>query len=251
MKALKSEILSHITDEVLNNIINNYTKCVGVECKSDVLNQNNKNIGRTLLIYYADIIPENKRKKYLLLNQFVEFLPEKILWSALRLDNGYSVKTGFHIIDPYFVKPYNTDIKIEVPITIYNAKTGKLEFTMMEKTYKQFTEHRLNLIFVAKEKEWPYKYINAYNNFRNMFASTGQYYLAINSTVKHCWITQAELVSIIGRVDNLKKRILNEWNKYLNDKLSYDATFKEVYKINQSIENESEVCTQSKIRSIK
>jgi len=222
---LKSEILKHITEDTYNNILNRQSKCIGIESLSDVKNESNKRVGRILMIHYSDAIPDKKRKKTLLLGMFVSFNQDKILWSS----------GNFYLIDPYFVKSYLPDPKVEVPVNVFDPKTLSMGREIMSLTYKQFQERRLNEFFV--KKKMPYHWVNAYNNFRRVFTGKGQYYLAINSTIKHCWITQGDLLHIISVINNHKKAIKNEWMKYINNQMKNNNSIKiieELYKENET-----------------
>ena len=229
---LKSEILKHVSEDVYYNIFNRYTKCIGIESLADVKNENNKRVGRVLMIHYSDTIPKNKRKKTLLLGMFVSFNHRKVLWWS---DN-------FYLVDPFFVKPYLPDPKIEVPVNVFNAKTLNYESEMMSLTYRQFQERRLSEFFV--KKQMPYHWVHAYKNFRYMFSSTGQHYLAINSTVKHCWIMQADLEHLISVIDNHKKIIKKEWFKHTQDKMRNDNSIAIIQKLYDNCKNETTTVEQ-------
>jgi hypothetical protein len=211
---LKDEVLKHVSESTLNNIINRTVKCIGIRSLSKKENANKKRVGKIIMIYYSDIIPKEKHKKSLLLDMIVEYKNDKIKWHSSEATD----KSGFHLVDPYYVKPYKIEPKLNVPVSVYKRKSNSIETEMVSYTYKQFQERRLDEYFI--EKKWLYKGVKAYKNFRKMFASTGQYYMAINSTVKHCMISQGALEHILGMIDAKKKQIKNEWTKYMQAELS-------------------------------
>jgi len=219
LKKIDCEIFSRITKETFNNIINNnYNKCIGISSDERLINEHNKRVGRVVFIHYSEIIPVNKIKKSIDLGMFVEFKEEKgVLQSRLTSDG---TRIGIWLVDPYFVKPYKPDPKVEVPIQVFNIKKGTIVTEMVKLTYKQFQENRLCVFFY--NEEWKYKWVNAYHNFRRLFATSGQYYLGINSTVKHCLITQVALEKILATVDNEKRKIKSEWTRYLNQHIQTD-----------------------------
>lgn len=219
------DVFKYISKDTLNNMVNNnYIKCIGIESNLKLTNENGKKIGKVLLIHYSDDVPKNKRKNSLLLGMFVEFLETKIDWP----DPRYKM---FHIVMPHFVKPYKQELKLSVPIQYYNKDTNKQQTEMASLTYNQFMENRLCKFYYFND--WKYKWVKAYNNFRYMFSKTGQYYLAINSTVKHHFINQAALLKIISQVDNEKKKIKSEWMSYLKA----DAEKSQLFEMQQAIEN--------------
>lgn len=221
------DVFKYVSQDTLDNMINNnYVKCVGIESSLKMTNENKKKIGKILLIHYSDDIPKNKQKKSLLLGMFVEFLEDKIDWSDPR-------HNMFHIVMPHFVKPYKQELKLLVPIQYYDKDTGKQQTEMASLTYKQFLENRLCKFYYFND--WKYKWVKAYNNFRYMFSKTGQYYLAINSTVKHHFINQAALLKIISQGNNERKRIKSEWMEYLKA----DAEKSRLFEIQQTIEDEN------------
>jgi hypothetical protein len=68
-----------------------------------------------------------------------------------------------------------------------------------------------------------------------MFAKSGQYYLAINSTVKHHFIPQPALLKIISQVNNERKRIKTEWMTYLRA----DAEKSKLFEMQMAIEDKN------------
>ena len=232
LKKIDSEVFKRITKDTFNNIVNNnYSKGIGIVSDDRLINENNKRIGKIVFIHYSETIPSNKIKKSIDLNMFVEFKEEKGLFQSRLIADG--TKIGLWIVDPYFVKPYKPDPKIEVPIQVFNPKKGMLVTEMTKLTYKQFQENRLDEFFY--NEKWIYRWVNAYHNFRNLFAKSGQYYLAINATVKHCWIAQVDLEKILGVVDNKKKKFKNEWTKYLNQHIQTDQALLGIQKLYESI----------------
>jgi hypothetical protein len=221
------DVFKYITEDTLNNMINNnYIKCIGIESNLNLTNENNKKIGKVVLIHYSDDVPKNKRKKSLLLGMLVEFLDIKIDWSDAR----YNM---LHIVMPHFVKPYKQELKLSVPIDYYDRQTGKKQTGMSSLTYEQFLENRLCKFYYLND--WKFKWVNAYKNFRYMFAKSGQYYLAINSTVKHHFIPQPALLKIISQVNNERKRIKTEWMTYLRA----DAEKSKLFEMQMAIEDKN------------
>ena len=64
---LKSEILKHVREDVYYNILNRFVKCIGIESEHNIKNDDNKRVGRILMIHYSETIEQRKRKKNLLL----------------------------------------------------------------------------------------------------------------------------------------------------------------------------------------
>jgi len=225
LKKIDKEVFSRISEDTFNNIIySNYTKCIGIESDNRIINENNKRVGKIIFIHYSETIPVNKIKKSLDLGMFVEFKEEKGTFQSRIVSDGTQV--GIWLVDPYFVKAYKPDPKIEVPVQILDIKTNQIVTEMRQLTYKQFQENRLNLFFY--NSKWQTRWSDAYKNFRKMFAKTGLYYLAINSTVKNYLISQSDLKSILAQVDNQKRKIKSEWTRCLNQNLQTNEAMKSI-----------------------
>jgi len=191
------------------NIENEFgSKVVGVVSNLGIKNENEKCFGRVILLL-------NPGKKYLVLNQKVEFYEKNIKYKWSRFHDN----DGFYIIGDYWVKAYNREIHIEVPIKVLDYDTNKVITIMRELTYKQFQENRLNELY----RNVAHRYVAAYNNFKDLFKNN-QYGFAINATVRNCRISKDELLEFLSRIDNRKKTIKKEWVTYLNYKIQNDET---------------------------
>lgn len=217
MSEYLEEVNKYLNDDSFNNICNNYKRIIGIESDLDIINENRKCVGRIILM--------NNVSKKLTLNLIVEFRKDKIKWKDYK--NG--TESGFYLIDPYWVRSYSPDPKIEVPINVYRPKTNTIETEITKLTYKQFQQSRL-MEFYIREK-WSHQWVAAYENFRNVYASSCQKYLAINSTVKHYKIPQPTLETILSLVDNKKKQIKNEWGRYLNHQIQQDQSILKIEKL--------------------
>jgi len=199
MKVLDLEIQKvGITVESIINEVGDQ-KFVGLISDVSVKTENDKCIGKIILLL-------NPKKKFIVLNQIVEFIPKYI-----RYKHSYVGNDDFYLISDHWIKPYSPEPRIEVPIKILDVETQKEITIMRELTYKQFRENRL-LEFTGK---YSYRFIEAYNNFVKMYKNHQRYH-AINATVRNYRIPQEKLVSLIGVIGNEKRKIKTEWLTYLN-----------------------------------
>jgi hypothetical protein len=208
---LDLECLKYASQDTLINIEKNYKKIVGVECNPEILNENEKTVGRVILF-------SNSNNK-VSLNLIVQFRADKIKWiSNKELENKKLV-----LVDPYWVKSYTPNPKLNVPTNIFDIKTNQKITIMRELTYNQFMKNRL-LEYYGK---WMHRYVEAYENFCNLMKSKSYYY-AINSTVKNYFIPQEDLKEIIALINNQKKKIKKEWNGHLNKYLEQHQSQKSI-----------------------
>ena len=227
MDYLYDEVTKYLSEDSVNNIYNHYTKIIGIESDLDIENENRKCVGKIILM--------NNAPKKFTLNLIIEFRKDKIKWKDYK--NG--TESGFYLVDPYWVKSYSPDPKIEVPINVYKPKTNTIETEIIKLTYKQFQENRLLEFYM--NRNWSHKWVASYENFRRLYASSCQKYLAINSTVKHYKIPQPILEKILSLVDNKKKQIKSEWFRYLNHQIQQDHSIVKIKKLfgNSKIEKKS------------
>lgn len=217
----------------IENLTNSYgnEKFVGVISNPRIKNENGKCIGNIILLL-------NPKKKYLLLNQIVEFYENNIKYS-----HNYIANDQFFLISDHWVKPYIQDPIIKVPIKVLDSKTGNEITEMIEYTYNQFQENRL-LEFYGK---YNHRLVAAYKNFTNLFKNN-QYWYSINSTSKHYRVPSDWLIKFISKIDNEKKRIKSEWIRYLNYSIQEDQRQLKIKNLIDRYENQSR---NSKVINIK
>jgi len=208
MNYIESELEKHCNEGEILNIHTNWSKIAGIECNPDIINENDKYVGKIILLF-------NNSKLYL--NMIVEFNRDKIKWQNTKLVDGKKLI----LVDPYWVKPYAPSPKLEIPIKVYNAKNEQFVIEMMKFNYHQFQRRKLNEFL----RDWKHILVAAYDNFYYLLKNN-QYYFAINSTVKHYGIPQESLTKIISIINNEKKRIKKEWNEYLNHHIQENESSK-------------------------
>ena len=199
MNKLDLECLKYVEIDTLQNIENNYKKIVGVEYNSDLINENKKNIGRVIAFSNCN----NKVS----LNAIIEFRSDKIKW----VSNKTHENNKLILIDPYWVKSYLPNPKLEIPVKKFDVKTNLIVTEISNLTYSQFIKKEL-MFFYGK---WEHRLVAAYDNFYYLMKNN-QYYYAINATVKNYFVTQEELQHAITLVNNEKKRIKARWNRTLS-----------------------------------
>jgi len=194
-------------DETIENIYSNYFKCFGVESDLSVVNEHSKHIGK--------VIFENQTAKSKL-NLIVEFLPSKIKWKSVHLNENF----GFYIIDQYWCKEYAPKPRIDVPVTIFDEKTNTYPKQFQKMTFEQFMKRRLFEFY----KIYSHAYVAAYDNFYNLISKKHPYFYCINATVRNYHVTQKDLKKFISVVSIEKKRIKSEWNNLLNNAVRNDQS---------------------------
>jgi len=199
MDYLEEDVNEFCDLNVINSIENSYKKIVGIRSNLNMVTENNKYVGRILLLKNV--------KKMIYLDMIVEFSINKIKWSS-KVING---EFAFHLVDPYWVKSYTPSPKIRVPVKVWSVKSEQIVTEMRALNFKQFMKNRLLEFYGG----FQYKYVAAYENF-NYMMKNNQYYHCINSTVKNYKIIQKDLVKILSLIDNEKKKIKAEWNKLIN-----------------------------------
>ena len=188
----------HLNEKSWDNIPNNHSKIIGVECDTNQLNEYKKNIGTIIMM--LDV------KKKLMLNDAVEFLMEKRKWiSTIPYKNKNMI-----LIDPYWVRIYKPNPRVECSILVYNRKKDITEIEIIKYNKKQFFKRRLS----EKLEDWKYGDILAIENFNRMFGPNPKY-KALNSTVKQYRIEEKRLASLLGKHNNVLKSINTEWNKLI------------------------------------
>lgn len=219
MNYIEEEVKKYCNEGELLNIHVNWPKIIGIESNLEILNENDKYVGKVLLNY-------NGGSK-LYFNMVVEFNKTKIKWRSTKSSGGFT----FVLVDPYWVKPYTQAPKLNIPVNIYNAKSGQHVVQMSELSFQQYRKRRL----IELLGKYQYKYVAAYENFQFLLKNN-KYYYCINSTVKHYGIPQEDLVKFLSIVDNYKKQINKEWNVYLNNHFNQNQSqrlINELYKKNE------------------
>lgn len=200
MEYIENKSSKYCSKNVVDGIKSNYTKIVGIESNLDIMNENDKCVGRIILILNS---------KKLFLDEIVQFNKTKVKWSSSNFsDDGF----GFYLVDPYWVKSYAPLPKINVPVYVYDPKSEQFVINMVELNYNQFQKRKLMEFY----RNWKYVMVAAYDNF-NYLLKNNAYYFAINATVKNYGISQKSLTTLIGVINNEKKKIKAEWNKHLNN----------------------------------
>jgi len=202
MNYLHIELSKYLNNSSIENINMNHDKIIGIKSNLSIINENKKSVGKVILLKNN---PSN-----LFLDMIVEFNGDKIKWKCSKFDDD----NGFYLIDPYWVKSYSPEPKINVPIKV--RVDNQIVIEMRELTERQFQQNKLMEYYYINKT--PYIIIAAYQNFYKL-NRPGKYYLAINSTVKNYFITQDQLKRIISRINQEKNRIKNEWNKHLKSHL--------------------------------
>jgi hypothetical protein len=202
---LYKEIDDFCNEDVLEKIESNFGKIVGIKTWLGGKDENDKMVGTAILLLNCE--------KKIILGHHVQFDEDKIKWKSQNTtidDDGNEY--GFFLVDPYWVKPWTSDPKIKVPIKVFIENEVKTE--TRELTFEAFQQQRLKE-FYLKEKV-PYIIVEAYRNFYKL-KKPGQYYKAINSTVKHYFIPEEKLKSIISTINHERNRIKREWMNILKE----------------------------------
>lgn len=207
-------LLNHYCDgKIVETIYNNEKRKIGIISNLSILNENKKCIGKVVLL-------QDDVKKKILLDSIVEFNKDKISWRSSTIIND----EGFYLVDSYWVKNYSPTPKIDVPVKVYDPKTKSISVEMENLSFSQFMNRRL----LEETGKYQHIVIAAYENFKYLFRKSEDYYFSLNSTIKHYHIDQTSLISIISFIDNTKKKITAEWNKYLGVSITKDQTVKMV-----------------------
>jgi len=196
---IENELSKHCNEGEIINIYLNYPKIVGIETNLNIINENDKYVGRILILLNAP------GKLYL--DMIVEFNRNKIKWHNVKEVDGKKLV----LVDPYWVKSYAPSPKIKVQVKVFNQKSEQFVVEVMNLNFHQFQRRKLNEFL----RQWQYILVAAYDNFYYLLKNN-EYYFAINSTVKHYGLTQDSLKKVISIINNEKKKIKKEWNEYLN-----------------------------------
>jgi len=215
MDYLHIELSKYLNNSSIENINMNHDKIVGIKSNLNIINENKKSVGRVILL-------KNGSTK-LFLDMIVEFNTNKIKWKCVKFDVN---NEGFYLIDPYWVKSYSPEPKINVPIKV--RIDNQIVIEMRELTESQFQQNKLMEYYYINKT--PHIIVAAYRNFYKL-NRPGSYYLAINSTVKNYFITQDQLKRIISRINQEKNRIKNEWNKHLKSHLYQNESARLISKL--------------------
>lgn len=213
MMNILSDVLNFCKQNVLDNIENEYSKIVGIESNL-LINENDKYVGRVLLLI-------NSPK--LFLDQIIQFNKDKIKWQS---SNCSGEDHRFYLVDPYWVTSYAPKPVIRVPVKV--KVKDQMVVEIRELNFDQFQQSKLNEFYYINKV--PHTLVAAYQNFYKM-NRPGQYYKAINSTIKNYFITQDQLTHVISRFNQEKNRIKNEWNKHLNEHFQHNESARMIEKL--------------------
>ncbi|MFW9871712.1 MAG: hypothetical protein ACFFG0_01330 [Candidatus Thorarchaeota archaeon] len=222
MEYLIKEFKKYLDLSAIENIKSDkdYKKIVGIESNLKIINENNKHVGKIIL---------KKDAPKLFLNMIVEFNRNNIKWRSTYNE----IEQGLYLVNPYWVKPYSPDPKIEVPI--YVKVNGHFAKEMRKMTYEQFKSCRMKEYYYKNKV--PHILVEAYRNFYRM-NKPGEWAKAINSTIKNYFVSQEQLQYILATFNQEKNRIKNEWNKYLEVHLREDESAKMLNELFEKREKE-------------
>jgi len=232
MNYIESEVSKHCDEHAILNIHMNWSKIVGIETNTNIINEHNKFVGKIILLF------NGPSKLYL--NMIVEFNQNKIKWQNSKLIN----EKRLVLVDPYWVKAYAPNPKLNVPTRVYKPQIDQFVIEMSNLTYTQFQKRKLFEYY----ENLQYKFVAAYDNFQYMMKNN-QYWHCINSTIKIYGIPQVALLKLISAIDNEKKRIKKEWNKHLQNHFQENESQKllnELYKRNVIEKRENNVVSFKK-----
>lgn len=196
----KEKILEYMSEDSYNNLFNNFDQFVIICVENET---DDTCYGKILGVHYNDKVESYKRKKELILDLNVQFKKHRSKWNYNNL----------FVVHPYYVTKHSKNLKLSVPINIFDSTSSEFKIEQMELTKAQYIKRKLKDYYIRNDI--PYYKINALENFEHINAKSHDYNYAIQSTVKHCYISEQELKSFRGIVSNQKKRIYNEWNKYV------------------------------------
>jgi len=232
---IKDLVLKYIPEESHHNLYANRElgKIVGIECNPTIKNENHKEVGRVIFL--------NGVKKKLHLNMMVEFRIEKNKWYSISKqdENGNMM----YLVNPYWVKPYEPVLKVEVPISVYDPKTDSILTILRKYTYESFVEYHLLEYF----EKHPHRIVAAYYNFVKLYKNN-KYWYAVNATVRNYRVHQDLLTKLISDVNIEKKRIKSKWMMYLQSGLKKDSTLKMLNKLFNDCENERKIDNVVRLR---
>jgi hypothetical protein len=199
MDYIAENMSRHLKRNAIDNIPEEYSKIVGIESNL-LVNENDKYVGRVVLLLNT---------KNVFLDQIIQFNKNKIKWRSSKCwDEGNKL----YLVDPYWVKSYAPAPKIRVPVKV--VVDGQIVIEMRDLNFKQFKQAKLEYFY--HDNKVLHTLVSAYKNFYRM-NKPGQYYKAINATVKNYFITQEQLVQVIALFNQERNRIKIEWNKHLNE----------------------------------
>lgn len=227
---MSSELMEYITDEMLERIINLYPKSFII--KFNGVKNENLLIGKVLFC-------NKTTKKIVNLGKNVTFPNEKIKFKTNK-DQKYNIA----VVNQYWVKPFINNPKISINVKVYKSKLNNSNERIyyeddekIELTYSQYIKRMLIYDF----RKYKHQVIAAYENFKQRYASHGNYYLALNETCKHYFISHEILKIILSRIDNAKKRYKKNWiNEYIKH-LQNDIEQRMIDKLIDEFEDKDEV----------
>ena len=200
----------YITDEVFENILDEYKKCFGIRYHNGVITKEGKMIGQILF-------GSSVTKKTLKFGDHVEFSSKMIKYRSFDYDeDGF----GLCVVHQKFVKPLvdtqEQPFKTKILKSNINTDTGIREYYIafedIKFTYKQYLTRRLLLDFGNYE----HRFMAAYDNFNERLKVHSDYYRALNETCKHYLVEHDLLKKFISEVNHAKKKYKNEWTENLN-----------------------------------
>lgn len=195
------EYKKYLTEDMVERVIDLYPKCFVIEYNDKVLVDNS---------YVGKVIFKNKvTKRTISIGKNVSFSKDKVKYKT----NGNG-KYRAAIVNQYWVKPFINDPRIPIKVKIYKSKidsSGKRVYyeddEKIELTYTQYVKRMLIYDF----RNYKYQIMEAYDNFKRRYAKHGDYYLALNETCKHYFITHDMLKIVLAKIDNAKKRYKKNW----------------------------------------
>lgn len=205
----------YINNEILENITNQFENIFGVVSNPHFENEYGKCVGQIVLAIKL------KNKVNLSLGDIVEFKESKIKWrSSYPDDHGRIIC----LLDPHWVKQHKINIRIDVPVKVQKTIVKEVD-GQIEKEYFIETEYqKMNRNQFIKRKmieylrDYKYYEIEAVNNLNARYSEHKDYYRAVNETSKNYVIPSDYLISLRGKINSIKKKILSEW---MNLELSY------------------------------
>lgn len=199
-----------INEETLGNIFERMPNVYGIIANPNVTNNRNKCFGEVVIRVRL------KTKKDISLKDIVEFNADKIKWRANKFDR---YGRTLCLVDPYWCKLYELNIKLKVPVRILKSKVQEHDFEekriyfeeidYQEMNEKQFFKRRM----IEKLDEWSYRDVEAVNNLNRRILKFKDFYRALNETSRNYRIDHERLKSLRGLYNNIKQSIYKEWNQ--------------------------------------
>lgn len=196
-----------INEDTVNNIYNTGTNQVLVYSNKNVLTDSKKCFGKLIGLVN---VKENTKK--LLLNDIVEFYPNKIIWQTVEMnpDGCRIVLVKYH-----FTKKMVYDKKVKVRVKVLKSKlengirTYFSEYEQLEMTQDQFIKNKL----LEKFGHFKHVFFEAKENMEKRLRLHKDYYRALNETCKTYRIEHKDLVDFRSMINNGIKEIYQEWKQ--------------------------------------